>query len=197
MTNKFKAIKGGKAINLNDNEKELTLEELETALAKMTEDRFKKMDITYDMIDTKLDSLCKRYHGMAGVIDVVDAYKRLDDSAMIFDALDVAMEMQGRMEAIKMEWGTMLMACKLDFEGHKEELNGWLDQFLDPNFVDNIGDVRGFYEDTMQAAVKELLVMSACQELWELIRRLVEFWDESGKQIDDVVCKIKELKSEE
>lgn len=189
MTNKFKASKGSKATNINDQDKQLTIEELDRAIEKAYEDRANKMDVIYDMIDTKFDSMAKRYHGMAGLLDVFDAYKRIDDCAFLSEAIEVCQRVGVKVELMQRAWWTFEEGCKEDFNGCRKALEGWLDQWLNPEFVASDPDVMD--------AVVELCIMSVCQELWELIRRLLEFWDETGKQIEAMLCKMEELKAEE
>lgn len=191
MTNKFKAVKGGK------NENQVTLEELEQSLAKMVEDRFAKMDNIYDMIDIRFDSILKRYRGCAGMLDIVDAYKRIEDSAMVSDCVFCAKELYAKALAMQQAWGDLKTLAKEDFEKQKGNVENFLDQWLDPDFVATLDDDDlSFYEKVQTFAI-ETCTMGICSELWELIRRLLEFWAESGRQIDAVCEKIQELKDAE
>lgn len=191
MTNKFKAAKGGK------NEDQVTLEELEQSLAKMVEDRFAKMDNIYEMIDIRFDSILKRYRGCAGMLDIVDAYKRIEDSAMVDDCVYCSKQVYAKALAMQQAWGDLKTLAKADFEKQKDNIENFLDQWLDPDFVANMDeDDLSFYEKVQKFAI-ETTTMGICSELWELIRRLLEFWAESGRQIDAVCEKIQELKDAE
>lgn len=191
MTNKFKAVKGGK------NEDQVSLEELEQSLAKMTTDRFAKMDNIYEMIDIRFDGILKRYRGCAGMLDIVDAYKRIEDSAMVGDCVYCAKELYAKALAMQQAWGDLKTLAKEDFEKQKGNVENFLDQWLDPDFVTTLDtDDLSFYEK-VQAFAIETCTMGICSELWELIRRLLEFWAESGRQIDAVCEKIQELKDAE
>lgn len=191
MTNKFKAAKGGK------NEDQVTLEELEQSLAKMVEDRFAKMDNIYEMIDIRFDSILKRYRGCAGMLDIVDAYKRIEDSAMVDDCIVCSKMVYAKALAMQQAWGDLKTLAKADFEKQKDNIENFLDQWLDPDFVATLDeDDLSFYEKVQKFAI-ETTTMGICSELWELIRRLLEFWAESGRQIDAVCEKIQELKNAE
>ena len=191
MTNKFKAVKGGK------HEDQVTLEELEQSLAKMVEDRFAKMDNIYEMIDIRFDSILKRYRGCAGMLDIVDAYKRIEDSAMVDDCIVCSKMVYAKALAMQQAWGDLKTLAKEDFEKQKGNVENFLDQWLDPDFVANLDeDDLSFYEKVQKFAI-ETTTMGICSELWELIRRLLEFWAESGRQIDAVCEKIQELKDAE
>lgn len=190
MTNKFKATKAGKT------EDQVTLEELEQSLTKMTEDRLAKMDNIYEMIDIRFDSILKRYRGCAGMLDIVDAYKRIEDSAMVGDCVVCSKMVYSKALAMQEAWGDLKALAKADFDGQKEAIENFLDQWLDPDFVATMDeDDLTFYEKVQKFAI-ETCVMGVCSELWELIRRLLEFWAESGRQIDAVCEKIYELKKD-
>lgn len=191
MANKFKAVKGGKT------DDQVTLEELEQSLAKMVEDRFAKMDNIYEMIDIRFDSILKRYRGCAGMLDIVDAYKRIEDNAMVDDCVVCSKRVFVKAVAMQKAWDDLKVLAKLDFEKQKENVEGFLDNWLDPDFVATLDeDDLSFYEKVQEFAI-ETCVMGICAELWELIRRLLEFWAESGRQIDAVCEKIQELKDAE
>lgn len=191
MTNKFKAVKGGKT------DDQVTLEELQQSLAKMVEDRFAKMDNIYEMIDIRFDGIVKRYRGCAGMLDIVDAYKRIEDSAMVDDCVVCAKQMFVKVVSMQKAWKDLKTLAKADFEKQKENIEGFLDKWLDPDFVATLDeDDLSYYEKTQAFAI-ETATMGVCSELWELIRRLLEFWAESGRQIDAVCEKIRELESAE
>ena len=191
MTNKFKAAKGGKT------DDQVSLEELEQSLAKMVEDRFAKMDNIYEMIDIRFDSILKRYQGCAGMLDIVDVYKRIEDSAMVDDCIYCSKMVYAKALAMQQAWNDLKVLAKLDFEKQKENIENFLDEWLDPSFVATLDeDDLSFYEK-VQAFAIETATMGVCSELWELIRRLLEFWAESGRQIDAVCEKIQELKDAE
>lgn len=191
MTNKFKAVKGGKT------DDQVTLEELQQSLAKMVEDRFAKMDNIYEMIDIRFDSIIKRYRGCAGMLDIVDAYKRIEDSAMVGDCVHGAKTMYVKVVTMRAAWDDLKALAKADFEKQKENIESFLDKWLDPDFVATLDEDTLSYSEMTQAFALETATMGICSELWELIRRLLEFWAESGRQIDAVCEKIQELKDAE
>lgn len=191
MANKFKAVKSGKT------DDQISLEELEQSLAKMVEDRFAKMDNIYEMIDIRFDSILKRYQGCAGMLDIVDVYKRIEDSAMVDDCVYCSKMVFAKVVTMKKAWEDLKVLAKADFEKQKENIEGFLDKWLDPDFVATLDeDDLSFYEKVQMFAI-ETATMGICAELWELIRRLLEFWAESGRQIDAVCEKIQELKDAE
>lgn len=167
MTNKFKAKKATV---------DTSVEQMKESLESMWADWCRRIDAFDRQACDMIDAMEKRSHGMAGIIDVLNAAATLGLEWKPLDCVGVATEYRLVLQGLKDDWANMPPTL--------ETADTWLDKYVDHEFATK--DFKDW------EAVLEVCKMNMCQQIWEVISNALDFNLRAKDQMDELCQKIAE-----
>lgn len=167
MTNKFKAKKATV---------DPSVEEMQENLEAMQADWARRIEAFENQASDIINAMEKRAHGMAGIIDVLNAATTLGLEWKPLDCIGVAAEFRLVLQGLKDDWETTPPTL--------EDADTWLDKYVDPEFATK--DFKDW------EAVLEVCKMNMCQSVWEVISQALDFNLRAKDQMDELCKKIAE-----